>query len=611
MGRGILPDMTDASGMLAKAGAWMSENRWFLGVLAFIIALSLLPTALSIFALGSAYRGVPVSFTDSAMYKAHVAHVGAGYLSDGNPYYLEHAAEPALVIFLGDYLHAIPMLVGVPFSATLLINLFLFSVLFAFSFYALLRTLDVPRRWAVAGVVLLYLLFFSHIERPSNMEPFLPLLALFYIGLYRILEGQKHGVTLVASTLGAMFYFYSYLWQSFCITLGLSFLYALLRKKWKTAQDLALAGAAGAAIGIPSLLYIFWLSHASPYFWESLGRYGLVNTHLPMAEALYSGGWVGLALLFLATLFLFVKRLASNASFRTLACFLVFTGLGLWLMQVSNVLTGKLLENAQHMTFFITGWIIIFALALGALLWRHRSELGRGTRLFAAFGVLVFAAYGGYQMARDYLPTYVEPLWTPSVLQAWRAEEGYRAPLAWIDAHETKPVVIWEDPHDQVTWDTPLLSRDYVLFAVPGMWHLVPDGEIVERYLVAEYFENPAESDLKSDMALYLGRQWVFHLPKTIERQVKFCRLIHFYDRTHPCGTIPTAVDVIGEARFAAWEEKFVSDIKPHIQAYLAKYHVAYILKDAVLHPEYHPETLGAAKVYDDGRFQLWKLPQS
>ncbi|MEK7602508.1 MAG: hypothetical protein AAB472_03420 [Patescibacteria group bacterium] len=602
--------MPEQRSLRVRAGLWIQANKGFCTALAFILAVMLVPTILPRIILGEDYKDVPVAFTDAAMYQAHVAHVGRGHLSDGNPYLLEHAHEPALVIFLGDYLHALPLFVGVPLVPTLFLNLLVFSLLFAISFYLLFLRLGVGRNKSALGVALLYLLFFSHIDRPSNMQPFLPLLALFYIGLLGMLEAPtKRSIALVATTLGAMFYFYSYLWQSFVISLGLLFLYALVRKQKERVKGTVLAGSSGVLIGLPSLFYILWLSHTSPYFWESIGRYGLVETHLPMMEALYSGGWVWFALCLLSILLWRVKVLRNDSFFTRLSVFFFVSGFGLWFMQVSNVLTGKLLENAQHMVYFIAAWLILFVFAMGARLYDFRHLLTRRLQALVFFSLLLLTLVSLNNLYRYYVLNYIRDPLTARLTDIWRTQQLSQAPLAYIDAHETDPVVIWEDPHDMSTWDTPVLSRDYVLFATPAMWHLVPDGELVERFLVAEYFATPTEESLKKDVDLYLGRQWAFHKAKTIERRIKLCRILHHLTNpSYDCGTVPSSVDVIGEERFVEWERKFTSDIKPHILDYLAKYHVSYILKDVLSHPEYQPEKLGAKKVYEDGRFELWKL---
>ena len=141
------------------------------------------------------------------------------------------------------------------------------------------------------------------------------------------------------------------------------------------------------------------------------------------------------------------------------------------------------------------------------------------------------------------------------------------------------------------------------------MWQLVPDSEFRERYLVSQYFNDPTIASLKSTMWTYLGRQDAAHKAKTIERGIKICRILFFWDTSKDCGTPPTAISLLGEKFFSDLEQKFQTDIKPNIKAYLKKYHVSYIIKDTVLDPQYHPEKLGATRVYSDQRFEIYRLP--
>jgi hypothetical protein len=110
-------------------------------------------------------------------------------------------------------------------------------------------------------------------------------------------------------------------------------------------------------------------------------------------------------------------------------------------------------------------------------------------------------------------------------------------------------------------------------------------------------------------MDLYLGRADMNHKPATYNRGVKMCHLFFFWDKNKDCGTLTTARGMLGDSFFSALEQKFQQDIRPHIKAYLQKYHVSYIMKDKVLDTKYQPETLGAKLVYTDDRYEVYRLP--
>ena len=102
-----------------------------------------------------------------------------------------------------------------------------------------------------------------------------------------------------------------------------------------------------------------------------------------------------------------------------------------------------------------------------------------------------------------------------------------------LDNEEKNPVVVWSDPHDYITPNLPAFTRHFTLYAWAGMMALMSDSEIRERYLISEYFNNPTVENLKEsdNMGLYLGRGDFPHKAKTMEREIKVCRTLFFWDK--------------------------------------------------------------------------------
>lgn len=571
-----------------------------------VLALTLVPALDAFLILGNSWAGITPTFVDENLYQAHVQNIGEGYLNDGNPYFLEHRYDPPLVIFGGAWLNALPLFAGLPFNATLLLNFIFWSLVGAALFYRLFRELAIPPWVAVLGTLLQYLQFYPYFWRSANLQPVLPFYILFYIALIRLVREQnRRNIGLLAAATGLSFYLYAYLWQTVVITLGLLFLYSLVRKNWPLMKAALLSSLIGGLIGLPVPLYMFWLSRSSPYFWESIGRFGLVNTHIPMAEVVYSGGWIGAVLVFLAIFYARARVLREDQAFVQIALFLALSGLGLWIMQGSNLFTGTLVETGEHMRVFIFPWLALATVLTGTCLWRRRADLSLWLRTFSVIVIAVCAIVSLRYAYASFSPFFK----VEGNREYWHAEQLYGKPLAWLENEEKDPVVVWNEPHDPFTALLPIFTRHFVLFATPAMWQLVPDSEFRERYLVSQYFNNPTAESLKKDMWSYLGRQDTSHKAKTIERGIKICRILFFFDVHKDCGTPPTAVGLLGANFFPDLERTFLTDIKPNIRAYLEKYHVSYILKDTVLDPQYHPEKLGAARVYSDGRFDIYRLP--
>lgn len=571
-----------------------------------ILALTAVPLFDTFLVVGNVWQGILPTFTDELNF-ARMHTIGEGHLTDGNAYYFEHSDGPPLVLFGGAWLNALPLWAGMSLNGALMLNFVLWSLLFAASVYLLLRELRASPWIAVSGTVLLYLQSYEHVWRPVNLQPVFPFYFLFYAALLRLIREQnRRNVLFLAAMVGAGFYVFAYLWQIAVITLGLLCIYALVRKNWPLLKAAFFSSLIGGAIGLPVPLYMLWLSHASPYFWESMGRLGLVNTHLPMAEVIYSGGWIGIALVFLAVLWWRAPELRKDREFIQLGIFLGISGLGLWIMQGSNLITGKLLETGEHVRLLILPWLIFATVSIGASLWGWRAQLSRGLQ---SFSIIMIAILMGANLYFTY--QYFSPFLTPYAnRELWQTEQLYAKPLAWLQNQEKDPVVVWSDPHDHLAAVLPIFTRHFTLDTFFGMLELAPEEEIRERYLISQYFNNPTVSDLRSEseMALYLGRHDFPHEAKTIERGIKICRVLFFWDKNKDCGMPPTPQDLLGDKFFSDLENKFQNDIKPNIKAYLKKYHISYILKDKILDPAYHPEALGAKMVYADDRFEIYHL---
>lgn len=581
-----------------------------------ILVLTSIPFVDMYLALGTPWPAVFPVFGDEPFNPARVESVVKGSLIGGNPYFIEHHYDPPLVIFAGAWISALPQLVGLSYNTSVLLNFIIWSLLFAATLYWLFREVRVSSWVAVGGTVLMYLQTYAHVWRPINLQPVYPFYFLFNIALIRLIREptRRHSLFLAGMT-GAMFYLFSYLWQTFVITLGLLVLYAWVCKKWTLLKETFIASVVGCVIGLPVVLYALWLSHASPYFWESVSRLGLVNTHLPMAEVVYSGGWMGVVLLLLGVLYLRARDLVRDAVVSPVVLFLACSSLGLWVMQGSNLITGKLLETGEHLRTFILPWLLFSTVCISSLVWERRERLGRalkGLFLVALTLMSCASAYYTYAYFSPFLPSATHPdLWHRAVREdLWQTEQRYARPFAWLNEHVSDSAVIWSDPHDFITANIPTLTKHFTLYTMYGMLELLPEGEVRERYLVSQYFNNPSLADLRTEpeMRLYLGRGDYPHRPNTVARQVKICRILFFWDKNKECGVAPTYQEYIGDQVFIDMEQKFQHDIKPNIKAYLAKYHVSYVLKDTVLDPQYRPETLGAKLVYTDGRYELYQL---
>lgn len=576
-------------------------------LLAITLILTTIPLLDAYLVLGDQLPTIAPTFTDETFYYARVQMIVEGH-SGGNPYFYEHRDDPPLVVFAGLWLNALPQLSGLSLNASLVLNMVIWSILFAIALYWLLRELRVPPWLTVVSAIVTYLESYGHMWRAANLQTVYPFYFLFYGALFRLIKEQnRKNIILLGLAIGAGFYMFAYLWQIAVITLVLLVLYAFIRRQWQLTKAALFSSLIGGVIGLPVPLYMLWLSHSSPYFWESFRRLGLVDTHLPMAEIIYSGGWIGVVLALLAILLWRVRALRQDGEFTPLTTFLFVSGLGLWVMQGSNLITGRLLETGEHVKIMILPWLIFATVSVAVALWRRRTLLSNGLQILSV--ALLTILIGANVYLTNY---YFSQFFLPQNLDRglWQTQQLYAGPFTWLQEHEREPVVVWSNPAHYLATNLPIFTRHFDLYTYFGMLELAPEGEIRERYLISQYFDNPTAAYLEdsANMSLYLGRADFPHRAKTIERGIKICRILFFWDTGKDCGTPPTPQDLLGKEFFADLAQRFQTDIKPNIKTYLAKYRVSYILKDMLLDSQYRPEKLQATRVYADDRYELWEL---
>lgn len=584
---------------------WIKKHRTVLALCAVTALLALIPVLNIWRGLGAEWQGVIPGYGDEGLYYNQIHEIADGHFWYGNQYLIEHAEGPPSVIFAGHWLAALPLWLGMPFIPAMYFNNVLWGIIFVLLGYWLLRELSLPKILSAFGSLFSYLTCYGLMLRPSSRQEVYPFFLLFYIALIRFFKKPEEWSSIIFLGLatGATFYVFSYLWQTVVITLGLLALYALYLRAWPLLRSTLLASALGGVLGLSPLLYMLYLSNTYPYFLESVARFGLVDTHVPMAEVVYSGGWIGVLLALAAFVYWRVPALREDNRFLFVAGFAAFTGLGLWIMEGSNLITGKLLETGEHMRPFIGPWLPLAGIPLAWTLWQRRGAVRGWNRAVVLIGMAALL-FMGLVFVQRYFYSYID---IRGLTDDWREAQSYAIPLQWIDAQQEEPIVIWNQ-NESFNIYIPMLSRDYVLYSPGAMFTLVSNQEIQERYLVTNYFNNPSIADLKAHLAEYVGRQDAYHHAKTIERGIKICRIIFYFDKAHGCGVPPTSVGLMGEAFFAGLEKKFTDDIRPRIKTYLQKYHVSYIITDTTMSPPWTPQMLGARKVWGDGRYEIYRL---
>lgn len=554
---------------------------------------------------GVGFEGVPQTYTDEFIYYAQVREIATGNLFFGNPYFIEHRYSPALALFGSSIFAALPLFLGISLEPAHQINFIIWGGLLTILVYALLREIGMSRWVGALGGLFVYVQSYDLVFRLSVQQQVFPFFFLFYLALIRFLKepanwGRR---VILAGATGASFYVYGFLWQLVVVSLGLVGLYAIVKKNWTLVRATLFSSVAGGLLGAPAFAYTLWVMH-QPFFWESMNRWGLVASHLPMGEVVTSGFVVPLSIAMLGALYVFSNKLRTNPRFLLAVLFFTITGLALWVTQGSNSITGKLLENGEHLKRFIIPWSGLVGIFCVVSAYSIRHEIRRARFLVVtALGILVVLANVRFLIIDV---SYFFP--DSERIEFWKKEQTYQQPLAWLDAKEPEPVVVWANPHTELPTYVTALTKHYVLFQNFGQFNLMSNEEFRERYLVSQYFDSVSTTTLVSDMPVYAGRSHSFHHPKTIERGIKLCQLVSMFVDTNSCGSPPAPQELMGDEFFINLEAKFKKEIHPHVKEYLENYQVSYIIKDLEEDAHYQPESVGGIEVYNDGHFAIYQL---
>lgn len=560
------------------------------------LAFSLVPVADVYRAVGTEWRGVPPVYTDEEYYYARIKEVKDGYPFIGNPYLYEHRGDMAPTFFVTDWLASLPLLAGLSLSAALVVNFSLWSVLFSLSAFLLLREFRLGTRFAALGALLLYLQSYLWVLRPVSLQqvfPFFFLLLFAALRWYRS-PGDRRAQLLLAGAAGATFYLYLYLFQIAVVAFGLLLIVLCVRKDWERLRHLVFPAVLGSLLALPAIVYTaFQLKH--PFYWEMAERITLVYTHLPTAEVVYSGGWVVLIIALLALVHRNIPE-SVRPTFLMLSLF----GAALVVAQASNLITGQEAETAVHVKRFVIPWL---GLCLAALVsWLGFVSL-RGTFRVIFYGAMaILVAVNIHFIA---IPNF-----SANAAQDARARDiqALAGPLEYLERSETGPVVVWAvRPRSDDAYYIPALTKHYVLYAHPSMWHLVGNDEIMERYLLANYVQGVTKERLIDDMSAYGGPALAWHRANTVNREVRLCKLLRLDAFGRPCGETVTSETLVGAAYFDALLARNESHIRPHVRELLEKYHVAYILSSSPLPPALTSK-VSVEQVYEDSDYFVYRV---
>ncbi len=552
--------------------------------------------------IGNNWQGIPPQVIDDDLYYyARITDVAKGHPFLGNPYFLEYSGAMAPAFFLPDWINAAPLLLGLPLIPTIILNFLLWSVIFTILIYLIARQFDLsPPASAIAAIVS-FLETYWLMMRPVAMQVIFPSFLLFLLALILWLKQKDNRsrqiFLIIASAL--TFYLYAYLWQIVCIILGLLFIYFLFQKQIKTARQLFVIFIGTIVLSIPAIIYTVKQIQA-PFYWQTIARIGLISTHLPAYYAYQYGRWV---IIVLAAYFLvwWVEVRHHEVRPRPEIIALIFSGLGLLIMSVSNLLTGKELETALHTGRFITLWVPMFFTILIFRWWKEKTLFSRsnwqGSALFIkvciCILILLTAGFLVSNLNRS-LP------WSQISRTDFKPYQEYAAPFDWLNQNASSSNVIWAN--ENISTYLPVMTRDYVFWDHLGTLHLMPSREVEDRFLLSWIGTSTSAADLIGDYRSYDGAGPVWKYTDLYYKNRLGC------DFKLSCAPDKTLAQWIGIGFIKDLEAR-QAILKSNLKENLKKYSVSYAVADKSLDEDKYFDTLPFLKqVWHNQRFVIYKV---
>lgn len=554
----------------------ISKRHAAVFVLAVLVSLAMLyPHVVYRATLGNDFHGIERILNDDELYYLARAQDSAdGHVQLGNPYLYEFKNLPTIQFFIPDLLLVKPLVwlhVSVPFGYVVYDGIL--PIVITLLLYAVAYRISGSRWWALLGAgwfIIAKALFMFHRPVSPQFTVIIFLCALLAV-MYAYERRTWRTMLAVGVTLGALFYTYTYYW-----TWEVVFLAVAAIGLWLFGRDRAGARHLVSGLGIGILLgapYLIATARATGLraYQETITRLGMIDSHMP------SGMWVITLGMLAAVIGLLLWRKDRSRAW------LVFAG-GVASIIVVNqhVITGKNLEFSSHYLLPAVLWALLAVIT--ALHFFVRGK--RSVQVLSLVILLSMIMSGAHRVVAF-----------SRVSEDERAVQAYGPVLAWLRSHAPTDAVVYAN--DSLSMVIPAYTSQNVWYAPGAQLHFMTDDEVLERFVLAHYFETIDESFVRSH-----------------ERQVYGVRYIDAAGHRTQVNALRTrlGLSALAGERLPAEAVVRVTEAARQRQSepllpQLMRYRVDYVLWDRVADPQWRAaEFTKKAPAYDDGRFALFSL---
>lgn len=547
-----------------------------------VAAIYVFPLVIFSQSIGNDWQGImPEHIEDAQYYYSRIHEVAEGNIFFGNPAYLEHKNATAPSWGLAEIFSALPLILSGSWTFTVIFNILFWALFASICIYATLRLLGIPQWVSALGAFFVSLQLVLLTTRPVSMQ--VPYASLFLFVYVLVLWIQRGGYSRaiylsVVSVIALMTY--TFTGQIAACVLGIVAAWFIIAKKKERFFELVVAGLVASPLFI-AYAWVLWATSQDPFYFETLIRFGLVETRFPMIEVYFYGRWL---LLMVAA---YILLILAQGSARTLG---VRVGvslaliLGISLAFIIPLIVGKDIESAVHigrLVFPVLALILVIFLvdAVSA----PRKNILFILSIFLA--LLVFVAI--VKNIHDRNIIHIPPI---DVVQK---EQRYAPILSQIQERGSAGVV-WAP--DELVPYIPAHTNAHVLFSPQGGLYVMSDEEQHTRYLVSRFPNTVTKESLIDDVGFY-----DLVAPKSY---TEFSLRIHPCWLQKNCEQIATYTEFKGVSYFESLRQQYENQIVPHIKDYLDRYQVRLIVVPASSQLD---SRISAKRVYTDEQYSLYE----
>jgi len=441
--------------------------------------------------LGSNFHGIiPEVVNDELFYYARVKDVVDGHPLLGNAYLFEHKSALPQQVFLAEYLLAQPIkLFNLNINTAHLIYNFLFPVIAFILTYLALYLISKSRFWAIIFSLFLFFgLYLIDFIRPVSPQFNFIFWLTQFIFLWLLVNSQNNPISnlqhshvirrlvlLCANALnfGLLFYIYAYYWTFylifFAVFLALSFINSKYfhNSNYGSKQIIKII-VGGLILAIP-YFYFNYLASQLPYYTETLTRLGMIYSRFPSGMRIIFWSALGLA-----TFGWFLWRKIIKWDTKTI--FFV-SGISASIIAVNqHLITGRNLEFSSHYSMGAMFFLVFAA----AYLWQKLRERQNNLKLLSASLTVAFI-FIIFLGAFSYLKIF-------ALNEKNIYIQNYAAIFEWLNKNTPKDSVVYANP--DLSGLVPVYTANNVYFVREANLFLVSDAEVLDRFILNNFFEN-------------------------------------------------------------------------------------------------------------------------